>query len=68
MKALHMITFLLVILGALNWGFVGIFDFNLVTYLVWEGIMGTQIIYWVIWLSAILEIVTHPKSCQMCKK
>ena len=33
MKALHMVTFILVIIGALNWGLVGLFGFNLVSYI-----------------------------------
>ena len=36
MKAIDIIALLLVIVGGLNWGLVGIFDFNLV-----EAIFGT---------------------------
>ena len=33
MKLLHNITFLLVVIGAINWGLIGLFDINLVTSL-----------------------------------
>ena len=33
MKTLKIIALILVIVGALNWGLIGLFDFNLVTML-----------------------------------
>ncbi|MBB4797715.1 uncharacterized membrane protein YuzA (DUF378 family) [Brevundimonas bullata] len=33
MKAVNLVTLLLVIIGAMNWGLVGAFDFNLVSAL-----------------------------------
>jgi len=32
-KTINFIAYLLVIIGAINWGLVGILDFNLVTFL-----------------------------------
>ena len=46
------IAWLLVVIGALNWGLVGFFDFNLVDAIF--GVMGTisRIIYALVGLSA----------------
>jgi hypothetical protein len=67
MKALHMITFLLVIIWALNWWLVGIFQLDLVVYLLWDMTLATQIVYGLVWMAAIIEIIMHPGSCKMCK-
>ncbi|HVU75422.1 MAG TPA: DUF378 domain-containing protein, partial [Candidatus Paceibacterota bacterium] len=33
----HTIAWILVIIGALNWGLIGLFDFNLVTAIFGDG-------------------------------
>lgn len=66
MKELHMVTFLLVVIGALNWGLVGLFDFNLVTYLLGSWPTVENLVYILVGLSAVVEIVKHPKTCAMC--
>lgn len=68
MKGLHIITFLLVIIGALNWWLVGVFDFNLVSYILWDMTMASRVVYTLVGLSAIIEIFSHPSMCKMCKK
>ena len=45
MKALNMITCILVIVGAINWGLVGAFHFNLVDFLFSKVPYLVQIIY-----------------------
>ena len=44
-------------IGAINWGLVAIFDFNLVTYLFDNYAFLSQIIYSIIGLSGILSII-----------
>ena len=66
MKSVHMVTFLLVIVGALNWGLVGLFQFNLV-----EKLLGTyptlvMLVYVLVGVSALYELVTHKESCKIC--
>ncbi len=63
MKALHVIAFILVIVGSLNWLLVGLFDLNVVTYL---GTIVEKIVYILVGLSAIYLVVTHKKSCSDC--
>ena len=65
MKALHMTTFILLVIGGLNWLLVGAFDFNLVTTIFGEGAI-TNVVYVLVGLSALVEIFTHKKNCTMC--
>lgn len=51
MKRLNMIVLLLVIIGGLNWGLVGFFDFNVV-----EAVFGDtaqRVIYAIVGLAAL---------------
>lgn len=66
MKGLHAITFVLVIVGALNWGLVGLFDYNLVESLIgsWPGLM--KIVYVLVGVSAVYLVATHKADCKMC--
>jgi uncharacterized membrane protein YuzA (DUF378 family) len=68
MKALHLVAFTLVIIGALNWGLVAAFNFNLVDAIF--GSMGgvARVIYILVGLSAIMEAATHAKNCRHCGK
>jgi uncharacterized membrane protein YuzA (DUF378 family) len=65
MKALHMITFILLVIGGLNWLLVGAFDFNLVTTIFGAGVVA-KVVYVLVGLSALVEIFTHKKNCTMC--
>ena len=56
MNTLDWITRLLVIIGALNWGMVGVADFNLVTTIFGTGTI-TTVIYVLVGLSAVWEVV-----------
>lgn len=65
MKALHMASFTLVIVGALNWGLVGLFDFNLVTTVL--GMTGIEkIVYILVGASAVYLAMTHKSDCKVC--
>jgi uncharacterized protein len=65
MKALHTISFILVIVGALNWGLVA-FDFNLVSWLLGSMPVVEKIVYALVGVAAIYEVATHKKSCTAC--
>lgn len=62
MKALHMIAFILTIVGGLNWGLIGVGGPDLVQY---TG-PAANIIYILVGLSAIWLLVTHKKDCKAC--
>ena len=66
MKGLHIVTFILLVIGGLNWLLVGAFDFNLVTTLFGDATATTKAVYILVGLSALVEIFTHKSSCKMC--
>lgn len=63
MKAVHFLSWILVVVGALNWGLIAAFNFNLVTTLLGDGSMGTRVVYGLVGLSAVLQVV----KCFTCK-
>ena len=56
-KLIHAIAMLLLIVGGLNWGLVGVFNYNLVTQLTGPATQITQIIYGAVGVAAIIEAV-----------
>lgn len=65
MKMLHMVSFLLVAVGAINWGLVGLFKYNLVESLL--GGMGlANIVYILVGASGVLLLVQHKSDCKIC--
>lgn len=68
MKALHMVAFTLVIIGAVNWGLVGLLDFNLVTK-IFGSVPGLEkIIYILVGASGVIIVATHMQDCKVCSK
>lgn len=65
MKSLHMVTFILLVVGGLNWGLYA-FDFNLVEKLLGSWPTVEMIVYVLVGLSAVFEIVTHKSNCKEC--
>lgn len=61
LKILNTIAIILVVVGGLNWGLVGAFDFNLVSAILGEGGIA-NIVYILVGLSAILVAVNSMKT------
>ena len=59
MRIVNIIAYILVIVGALNWGLFGFFDFNLVST-IFSGArtMGSVLVYTLIALSALWLILS----------
>ena len=59
MKIANIIAYVLVIVGALNWGLFGILNFNLVSF-VFGGarVMGSVLVYSVIAIAALWLIIS----------
>ena len=58
MGAFNWIVFILVVIGALNWGFVGFFnDFNLITSIFGDG-TAAVVVYDIIGLAALWMLFT----------
>ena len=58
MKTVHYIALILVIIGALNWGLVGLFRFNLVAAMFGEMSSLSRIVYVVVGAAGVLLAVT----------
>ena len=56
MKSVALITLVLLIVGGLNWGLVGLADWNLVDALFGAGATMSRLIYGAVGLSALLQI------------
>lgn len=65
-KTLHIVAFSLAMIGALNWGLVGLLNFNLVETIVGSGL--SKIIYILIGVCAVYIFATHQKDCRICNK
>ncbi|MBI4022938.1 DUF378 domain-containing protein [Candidatus Berkelbacteria bacterium] len=61
MNTLDWIAWILVIIGGLNWGLVGLFEYNLVDELFGVGSGVSKVIYDLVGLSAIYMLFMAPK-------
>lgn len=59
MKALHWTALILVVIGALNWGLVGFFQWNLVTAILGPG-GWARLIYALVGLAGLVILFTSP--------
>ncbi len=71
MKSVHMVAWILVMVGALNWGLVGLggfmgSDWNLVRMILGSMPALEWLVYVLVGVSAVYEIVTHKANCKMC--
>ena len=67
MKALHMVTFILLAIGGLNWLLVGLLNKDLFVMLGMNMTdMLPKVVYVLVGLSALVEIFTHKANCKMC--
>jgi uncharacterized membrane protein YuzA (DUF378 family) len=65
MKALNLLTLILIIVGGVNWGLVGLADFNLVAAIFGEDSGLSRIVYALVGLSAVYQIVPLMKAFQL---
>ena len=56
MELLQKICLVLTIIGAINWGLIGIFDFNLVDTIFGIGSMLSRIVYVLVGICGIINI------------
>jgi len=61
-KLIKILAFILVLVGALNWGLVGLLDFDLVARIFGEMTRLTRVVYILVGLSAIITALTA-RSC-----
>ncbi len=65
MKYLHMVTFVLVIIGGLNWGLTAV-GYNVVNMILGGWPALEQLVYILVGLSALYLVFTHKKDCKTC--
>ena len=56
METLQKCALVLTIVGALNWGLIGLFNFDLVAFLLGEYTMLTRAVYILVCLAGIINI------------
>lgn len=56
MNTLFKTTLVLSIIGCINWGLVGLFNFNLVEYLLGDGSLITRIVYVLVMAAGLVNI------------
>ena len=66
MKWLHMLAYVLLFVGGLNWGLVGLFNVNVVMWLLGSWPMVEKAVYVAVGLSAVWVMFTHMSDCRVC--
>ena len=56
MNTLYKTSLVLSTIGCLNWGLVGLLNFNLVEYLFGDGALLTRIIYVLVMIAGLIQI------------
>jgi hypothetical protein len=56
------------IIGALNWGLIGVANFNLVDHLLGAGSVAAHVVYILVGLSGVALLASFFMVCPMCKK
>ena len=62
MKGLHTVTWILIVIGGLNWG-LHIFGWDIANWLP-AGLV--TLVYLLVGLSALFEIFNHKNTCKEC--
>lgn len=67
MKSLHKITFILLVIGGLNWLLVGVIKWDVGMLFGGMTEIIPRIIYTLVGLSALVEIFSHKDNCKNCE-
>jgi len=62
MKNMELLAIVLLVIGGINWGLVGAFNYNLVTSLLGDGSTMTRVVYALVGLCALYEAFKMMKS------
>ena len=63
---MHKLTFVLLVVGGLNWLLVGVLGWDISRFLGGMDSMVSRAVYILVGLSAVYEIVTHKGNCKAC--
>ena len=72
MNKLHCVAYILAMVGAVNWGLVGLGGFfggnwNLVDLLLGSWPVVANVVYVLVGVSAVYLVMTHKKTCKECE-
>ena len=68
MKGLHVGTFILLVIGGLNWLLVGVLGWDISRFLGGPDTLVSRAIYILVGVAAIVEVATHKSACKACDK
>ncbi len=72
MKSLHSVTFILLVVGGVNWGLVGLGEllgsggWNVVNMILGSWPVVENLVYVLVGLSAVYEVAKHKWYCKEC--
>ena len=67
-KLLHMVAFVLLVVGGVNWGLMGLLDINLVSMVLGSMAGLEKIVYILVGVAAVYIGATHMNDCKICSK
>jgi uncharacterized membrane protein YuzA (DUF378 family) len=67
-KTIHLITFILLVVGGLNWLLFGLLGWDIGALVGGMGSIVARVIYVLVGLSAIYELATHKSNCRRCSE
>lgn len=60
----HKLSFLLVVIGALNWGVVGFFSYNFIDAILGAGSVASRVVYALVGLAGLMMLIVG--KCKFC--
>lgn len=66
MKALHIVAFILVIVGGVNWLLVGLIGWDIGQLFGGQAEMISRVVYVLVGVSALWLLFTHKAACRTC--
>ncbi|MBI1883110.1 MAG: DUF378 domain-containing protein [Chlamydiae bacterium] len=59
---------LLVVIGALNWGLIGILKLDLVAKLLGDMTIASRVVYTLVGIAGVAKLISCFRDCPACKK
>ena len=66
MKTVHIVAYILLFVGGLNWGLIGLLQYNLVETFLGSWPMLVTLVYILVGLSTVYIVFTHKSDCKVC--
>jgi uncharacterized membrane protein YuzA (DUF378 family) len=64
---LHMVTFILLVVGGLNWLLVGLFQWDIGEVFGGQAALVSRAIYVLVGAAAVYEVFSHKSCCKSCE-